>query len=434
MSGWATNWMVGSLSPNDSETYMGAPDNPMLLDQPGYVSFAQAQHSRTPQVLFTSNDGILYGIDAKTGVMDWGWMPRPFLSRLKDYTTLQSQQLFNGQLTTTDAVDASGNWASYVVGTAQGGAYHYALKLSSTGTAPVPLAQTWGLSTPGGTTPQGQAPLIITAGGAQYAVFVVNTQSTAANGTTTTVSTLYEVNVATGQTAQSQALSAALPFVASSALSYEPSTGVLWVGDTQGEVWSLNLSGSASADVASAMLTATDAPAGPVQFVGYTEIGDIPYLWAAQSSQIFVYQFMGGQSTLLWSASNTSGYRPDKTGAPQPSSTVMPLHTGGQITIAPQFQSAQGELLLEVHLYVPPSDALCGTGAAYNDYYDFLSGGKPVNPIRDQNGALLTNFDVYVGSGTPLATQDAQTPNGTIAYLGSSLGAGGGGGGGFFAL
>lgn len=421
MGGWAANWMVGSMSPSDGVAYLGAPDNARLLDLPGYTAYIQAQHTRPAQVLFTSNDGILYGINATTGVMNWGWMPRPFLSALKNYTTLQSQQLFNGQLTTTDAVDASGNWSTYVVGTAQGGAYHYALKLGANAAAPI--AQTWGLSAPGGTTPQGQAPLIVNSGGAQYAVFVVNTQSTT-NGKTTTSSNLYEINVATGQAFQGQAESATLPFVASSALSYVPSTGVLWVGDTQGNIWSLNLSGLPAADAGSAVLAATDAPSGPVQFVGYTEIGDIPYLWAAQATQIFVYRLMGSQSALLWSASNTSGYLPDTTGAAQPSASVMPLHAGGQITITPQFQSAQGELLLEVHLYVPPSDALCGTGAAYNDYYDFLSGGKPVNPIRDQNGAVLTNFDVYVGAGTPLATQDSQTSGGTIGYLDSSLGNG----------
>jgi type IV pilus assembly protein PilY1 len=36
-------------------------------------------------VLATSNDGILYGLDASTGDMDWGWMPRPFVSQLSQY-------------------------------------------------------------------------------------------------------------------------------------------------------------------------------------------------------------------------------------------------------------------------------------------------------------------------------------------------------------
>ena len=138
--------------------------------------------------------------------MRWGWMPRPFVAQLAQYTALASRQLFDGGFRVADAVDAS-TWASYVVGTAQGGAYHYALRLSSNASAtdttpPVPAAQAWGISVSGGTSPQMQEPVVVTVGGVQYALFVVNTSS----GSTTT-SALYEVNVATGQAAGGGALS-----------------------------------------------------------------------------------------------------------------------------------------------------------------------------------------------------------------------------------
>ena len=426
MGGRAPNWMVGSLSPNDSVQYLAPPDNPSLTDMPGYFDFMKAQHSRGSQVLFTSNDGILYGINATTGVMDWGWMPRPFLQYIKNYNNFQSGQYFDGQFTTTDAVNTASNpgasnWATYVVGTAQGGAYHYALKLGLNGSGELtPVAQSWGIATPGGSSPQMQAPLIVTTGGMQYAVFLVNTTSTNAKGQSTTTSTLYEINVATGQPSSGTAVSGALPFVASSAMDYESTTGTLWIGDTQGNIWSLNVSGTASFDASNAYLSETNSPAVPVQFVGYTEVGGVPYLWATSSTEIFVYQLSGAQGTLVWAASNTSGYLPTANG-PQASSSIMPLHAQGQITIAPQFHTAKGELLLEVHVYVPPSDALCGVGAAYSDFYDFLSGGKPINPITDQNGKIITNFDVYVGQGKPLPTNDAQTQSGGIGYLKSQL-------------
>ena len=424
MGGWGPNWMVGSVSANDAVHYLSPPDNARFTALPGYFDFMKAQHSRASQVLFTSNDGILYGIDANTGVMNWGWMPRPFLQYLKNYTNFQSAQYFNGQFTTTDAVNTSSNataanWSTYVVGTAQNGAYHYALKLGLNAGAPVPVAQTWGIATPGGTSPFMQAPVIATVGGMQYAIFITNTTTTNSKGQQTTTSTLYEVNVATGQPAQGTAISATLPFVASSAIDYEPTTGALWVGDTQGRVWSLSISGTASYDAGLAINAASNSPQSPVQFVGYTEIGGLPYLYAASSTQIFVYQLSGVSGTLVWSASNTSGYLPSPNG-PQTSSKVMPLHAQGQITISPQFHIASGELLLEVHVYVPPSDQQCGLGTSYSDFYDFQSGGNPINPIRDQNGKIITNFDIYVGQGKPLPTNDSQTASGRIGYLNSS--------------
>jgi len=425
--GRAPNWMLGSISPNDGVQYLGPPGNPSLLGLGGYVSYARGANSRPPLLLFSSNDGFLYGVNANTGQLAWGWMPRRFLQYLQNYTSFETAQYFDGQFTTTDAVGTSSNpqpsdWNPYVVGTAQGGAYHYALQLKQDASAPI--GQAWGISTPGGSSPQMQAPIIVTYGGMQYAVFVVNTT---VNGTTTSM--LYEVNVATGKPATGSVLSAKLPFVANSALTYVRSIGTLWIGDTKGNVWSMNLTGTAMTDVASAQNSASIVPAAPINFVGYLTSGGLPYLWATTQNAVYVFSLSGAQGQLLWMSSSASpnGAQPDASGKLQTASSIMGLHSGGQITISPQIQSAQGETLLEVHLYVPPADSTCGTGSAYNDYFDFLGGGKPYNQVKDQTGQVVTNFDVYVGHGQPLETHDSQTDSGAIGYIDSTIQQPGGG-------
>lgn len=424
--GRAPNWMLGSISPNDAVQYLGPPGNALLLGLGGYVSYARTVNSRARLLLFTSNDGILYGINASSGQLAWGWTPRSFLQYLQNYPSLQTAQYFDGQFTPTDAVDTATNpqasdWSTYVVGTAQGGAYHYALKLKPDASAP--LGQAWGISTPGGTSPQMQAPIIVTYGGMQYAVFVVNTQTTNAQGQQTTISTLYEVNVATGKPSTGTVLSAQLPFVANSALTYVQSTSTLWIGAANGDIWSMNVTGTASADVASAEDTAATTPTAPVKFVGYVTVGGMPYLWAATENAVFVYSLSGAQGQLVWTSNSASpnGSTPDSSGQLQSNPSIMGLHSGGKITISPQIQSAEGEILLEVHVYAPPGQDSCGPGSAYNDYFDFLRGGKPINPVKDQTGHVLTSFDVYVGSGPPLATRDTQTSAGTIGLTSSQL-------------
>lgn len=436
LAGRQLNWMLGGLSPNDHVQYLGPPGNANLLNLGGYVSFAQNNNGREKLLLFTSNDGFLYAVDAGTGTTQgtgqlvWGWMPRPFVAKLWNYTGFETEQFFDGGFTMTDAVDTSSSpqasdWATYVVGTAQGGAYHYALKLSSntsfTSNAPAtPQAQTWGVSTPGGSSPQLQAPVIVTVNGSQYAVFVVNT-TTGTGTSAVTSSTLYEVNVATGQPASGSAISAALSLgskvYVNSSLTYAPSTGTLWFGDSNGGVWSVNVSGAAGSDAGGAVQVATTNPLAPINYVGYTEIGGLPYVWAATQSEITAFGLSGGTSKILWASSGTSGYQPGSGGTLQSvaSSVVMPLQAGAQISAAPVLVNG----VLVVPAYVPPSGEACGAGTGYYDLFDLLTGGLPKIAITYKNNAV-TNGVISLGTGVPLSPSIYVTPTGTVIYPGSS--------------
>ena len=431
LAGRQLNWMLGGLSPNDHVQYLGPPGNANFLGIGGYVPFARNNSGREKLVLFTSNDGFLYAVDATTGNLVWGWMPRPFLASLQYYTSFQTGQYFDGAFITTDAADTSispqsSDWSSYVVGTAGGGAYHYALKLSNNGSstttaAPTPTAQTWGIKVAGGSSPQEQAPIIATVSDMQYAVFVVNT-TTGSGSSAVTKSTLYEVNVATGQPATGTALSSSLTALPSgtyvnSSLTYVPTTDTLWFGDNKGGVWSLNISGSAPSDAGNATQVATTSPATAINYVGYTEISGLPYIWAATTSEITTFALSGGSSGILWASSGTSGYQPSSSGTltAVSSTTVMPLQSGGQVSAAPVLVNG----VLVVPVYVPPSGSICGVGTGYYDLFDLLTGNTPKITITYKNNAVL-NGVIALGAGIPLSPAVYVTPTGTVIYPGSS--------------
>lgn len=422
LAGRQLNWMLGSFSANDFMQYLGPPGAVGLLGMSGYVGFAQNNAGRQSLVLMSSNDGLLYAVDAATGKLAWGWMPRPFVAQLKNYTALQTQQLLDGKFVVTDAADVNisaspdaSHWASYVVGTAQGGAYHYALKLASNAAAsatnaPAPVAQAWGIAVAGGSSPQFQAPLIINTAGGQFAVFTVNTTTGGA-----TTSTLYELNVATGQPATGNVLSAALPFVANSSMTFDSLTGTLWIGDNAGGVWNLNITGTAPTDVSGAIKQATTSPADPVNYVGYTEVGGLAYAWAATKNEITTFALSGAVSQIAWASSGgsaPSGYTWGGTALqPVASSVVMPLQGSGQVSAAPVFVNG----VLVVPVYVPPSGATCGPGTGFYDLFDLASGALPKIPIRYRNAAV-TNGIVSLGTGVPLSPTTSVSGSGVLLY------------------
>ena len=426
LAGRKPGWMLGGMSSNDSAGFLAPPGNANLLSLPGYVAFAQANKSREKAVLFTSNDGFLYASDAISGNLIWGWMPRPFVSYLGNAPGLvgatcgnpvTNGACFDGQFTTIDAVNTTtanataSNWATYIVGTAAGGSYHYALQLTTnTSGAPMPTNQTWGVSVAGGSSPQEQAPVIATINGQQYALFTVNTTT---NGTTT--SKFYEVNVATGAGAST---SATLPFVAYSSMTYVPATGTLWMGDAKGGVWSMNVSGSASADASAALQVATMSPAGAVLFVGYTEIGGLPYIWAASANEIEAFSLSGANSLPLWASTggnSPTGYLGNGSGSLSTSTAVMALQTGGQISAAPALING----VLVVPVYVPPTSSCAITGTGYYDLFDLVSGGLPKISITYKNN-VITNGIISLGLGIPYTPTYTVTASGTLVYPGNS--------------
>ncbi len=108
-------------------------DMQRYLNDNAYRSFYDGTvSSRSEKVLATSDDGFLYAFNQTDGQLAWGWIPRSLVQTLKSFDTFQESHVMSGKLDVIDAIDGSGNYATYVVGSYKNGLGHYVLKLTAT--------------------------------------------------------------------------------------------------------------------------------------------------------------------------------------------------------------------------------------------------------------------------------------------------------------
>lgn len=402
------NWFLGSYSTQSVGKFIGPAGSAVQSTAPGYAAYVSSVASRPPMLMFTNNDGFLYALNATDGTLLWGWTPREALPQLQNYSTFQTLGQMDGNFSVVDAIDGSGNWASYVVGSARSGAVHYSLKLNSNG---VPVSQVYDLyvssgSSPGdkagatGATPLHQAPQFVYINGKTYAVFVVN------SGTT---STLYEYNVANA----SDQSSWQLPFTLSSAVYVDSAYNRLWAGSAAGDIWKGTLTGNAKADaLAMSKAASTINPADnatavtPILYVGYNEVNGLPYVFAANSAQIAVFGLSQTGYVPLWATTPTSGYAYSG-GKFVASPSVSTMIAGSTLSDAPR---VDGTTMI-LPLFVPPSG--CGTGTGYYAFFNLLNGQFP-NTKLIYNSSIVT-ANIVVGPGP------AFTPSVTVTQQGVAL-------------
>lgn len=401
---------VGSLldefSPGDAAGLLTPPNNAFDLSLPGYTTFAAAEATRPQALLFTNDDGFLYSVSASTGQMNWGWMPRSFVSQLQNYTAWPYQDNFAGNFAVTDASTTTAGvttWGTYIVGSANGGALWYDLALDKNGnptkvvTTALPPQPTMPANTqalPSGTLtyPQRQAPVVGTIGSNQIAAFVVN----ATTGSTTT-SSLVEFNVATGQ-----ASSAAIPasvigngYVHSN-LFYDANSSELFFGNSVGSVYAMSFTGSASTDIGNIGSLGTTEDGLPVNYVGYQQLKNQPYLWAASSTGMTVFGINNTGWNPLWATAVGTAYAYNN-GVWAATTTANPaaLQTGATISDLPIVVNG----VLVVPTFVAPGNQTCNsTGEGYYDFFNLPNGTFPQNTVQ-QNGKYLTgNLDIGQGA------------------------------------
>ncbi len=413
--GRKSGWLLGGFSGQDNTPqYLAPPSNPNYLGNTSYTAWAQTQQNRTPMVLFTNNDGFLYAVDAQTGALLWGWMPSAFVPYLQQASNFLNMQMFNGGFTTVDAQDSQGNWATYIVGTAENGAAYYALELGSTslGTSATPVAVAWWSTISGGLSPgessaihpAAQTPAIAIINGSAYAVYIVNTTSTS-NGKTT--STLYEQNVATGAVS-----SKALSFQVSGQFFYDSGSSSLYVGDSSSNIWQLAISGSASSDVGTATQLGTSYDGqSPITYVGYTEIDGVPYAWAADNASLTVFTVGSNGWQPLWATTNTAGYvwtiPSGGTGSWATSTTVTLLTTGSEVSDALTVTNGA----LDAPVYAPPASNSCSVGQGTHDEFNLVTGAFPTGQLFDSQGNAITQ-DISTGQGLAYTASVAPSTSG----------------------
>ncbi len=420
------NAFLDGFSSGDFSSVLTPPANPNDFNLTGYTTWAQNEKSRPAALLFTNDDGFLYSVNATTGQLNWGWMPRSFVSQLQNYTVWPYQDNFAGKFAVVDAINASNNWATYIIGSAQSGATWYDLQLDANGNP----AQVIPLPTmpAGAVYPQRQAPVEDTIGNYQIAAFIVNTPT----GSGATISTLYEFNVATGAYT-----SAVIPATSSgigagnyvtSNLYYDQPSGQLFFGTSAGRVYAMTFTGSAATDVSNIAVEGSTEDGLAVQYVGYSSVNSNPYLWAASQTGVTVFGIGTSGWQPLWATTTTGGYIASVSSTGNitwtASSKVTTLQSTAQITdmpfVTPPNPTNQG--VLNVPATVPPSaeDSSCGAlGTAYQDYFNLVDGSFPKNFYKDYQGNFLT-ADTNMGQGTAFASNTSIGPNGWEVYGGSS--------------
>jgi hypothetical protein len=345
---------------------------------PNFVTYKNSQSTRKSSVLVQNDDGYLYAFDAIDGSFLWGWMPRELVSSLKNYATFWSSGNMKGGIVIADAPTTGMAYASYVLGTAQGGALHYALKLKNTTSTPpsvYPDLVAWTNAVTGATSPVAQAPVVtyIASSGtmAGYANYMT---------TVGTSNTLYVHKIATGATATS----VALPFAPSSELTVD--NGYFYVADTAGMVWKMPVSTDAATVLAGKVSIGNTYNNQIATYVGVYKYNGEDYVWATSSTGITVFKYNTTAATWqnLWE-SHVGGAGAWDMATPQvytadssPVSTlavgkVQMLPTGATITARSSL--IKDALLLPV--LVPDVSEPCAAGKAYLYQFSIASGFKP---------------------------------------------------------
>lgn len=401
---------------------LAPPNNVALISDATYQAYAQGASTRETRVLFQNDDGFLYAIAPTTtsATLRWGWMPRNLVSGLVDYTHFDLNGNMQGGTVIADAPVGS-TYATFVLGTAQSGALHYALHLDSNGN---PSVVSWINAIAGAVSPQYQAPVIsyISTGGTPaYAVYA--NYVAAPSGTS---SQLYVHKVADNAIATSALMPVTTGSTVTSDLQLD--NGVFYYGDSLGGVRTVNQGTSAAGVIATAVNIGTTYLSEPVHYVGSYSQNGTPYIWASSDHGVTVFAQTVTGGSLSWkrvweSHVGGAGYW-DATGATYtasnataPSGTAIQSITTGS-TITARSVVLNGALIVPVSTPTNNENA-CSVGNAYYYLYNIDTGYYPVGAfslVNTDGTTTVQTGNLAVGSGNPMSPAVSIGMTGTLVY------------------
>lgn len=392
--------------------FLGSPLELTYFTDSNYLSFSRTNTDSRPQrVLFPNDDGFLYSIDATTGQLAWAWMPRPLLSLVKSPSTFWQNGNMRGGITIVDAHDGT-NYGTYVLGTAQSGAIHYALKLDASANL---SKVTWLDQASNSKSPMYQTPVIsyLTSSSSAYPYKAFANYITVNN--TSNVSTL-SVKEVTGTTAgSSQALGITQPVSSELFVDQNKGVGKLYFGDKGGTVRSMPTANTAATAV-SGMVTIGDhydTTNKEVLYTGFQRWNDKDYVWAAGRTGItvFVYDTTSSSWKRLWESHvggagkwdiscNCTTRTADSTGTTASGTGIQSFPSGRVITARPIIE--KGSLIVPVG---QGSGTLsCTSGDGYYYLFRLDNGFFPTGRFQvvksDGTTTALTG-NLYIGEGRP---------------------------------
>jgi len=415
-------WFLGSISNANNAVLLNPPGNPVDLSLPGYVAWATAAHSRPQALLYTSADGFLYSSNAQTGAFNWGWMPRASVADLQNYAVLPTLGLMSGRFAAVDAYNgATGQWATYLIGNGQNGGSLYNLQLTNAGLPQqeIPMPQ----PPSGSTVPVAGAPAVFNIPGTALnpngytGVSQIGVEVTNSGTTASPVNTLIEFNVATGASSVATIPSGAVNGFVTSRAYVDAQSGVLYLGDSAGHVYTTSFSGNAATDASNLTLLGTTEDGLPVHYIGIGQVSGESYVWVATTSGLTVFGVGSNGFGPLWATTPSSGYTYSGT-TWTATTAIAPLQVGSVISDAPALVNN----ILVVPDYVPQDQSnVCGNapGSGYYDFYTLSTGSFPKNQITDVNGNFITGT-VSAGSGAPFTPSVSLSSSGVPVFGGST--------------
>lgn len=409
---------------------------PILLSTPmdtayyidnNYITYMKnANGSRPKRVLFQNDDGFLYAIDANSGELAWGWMPRPFLNLIKTPSTFWQNGNMRGGIVAGEAHDGT-SYASYVMGTAQSGAIHYALKLDSSGN---PSKVVWLDQVSDAKSPAYQAPVIsyLSSGSSVYPYSAYANYITV--DSTTNVSTFVVREVTGTGSASSQSLGITQPVSSELFIDQSGGLGNFYFGDKGGTVRYMPTANTAATAIAGITTVGDhyDSSNKEVRYVGTYRWNSKNYIWSVGQTGItvFVYDTTSSSWKRLWESHvggagkwdiscNCTTRTADNTGTRASSTGIQSLPSNMSITARPTVE--KGALIVPIGQ--GNTTASCSSGDGYYYFFNLEDGFFPTKRFQvvktDGTTADLTD-NLYVGKGKPKRPAISTSGNGKFIF------------------
>lgn len=411
LSGRKSGSLLGGFSDQAMAPLMlqNMPYSPVYLADPNYAAYVRGNATITKQVLFPNDDGFLYSINAASGELAWGWMPRPLVASLNAYTTFWTSGPMRGGIAIADA-PVSSSYATYVLGTGQSGALHYALRLDNAGN---PAKVSWVNQNTGSTSPGFQAPVVTYLNsGVSAPPYKTYANYIGVNGTT---STLYTQEVADSSALSSATLSSLTqPVTSTLAVDQGSGTAKLYFGDKTGGVWFVNANAAASTAVASLVKIGTHYSSKTVRYVGAYRWDNKDYVWSASDQGVTVYTYSTtlGAWKNVWESHvggagkwDVNSYTAGTTGSTPSATGIQSIPSNYSVTASPIVE--KGVLIVPIGQTGPGGSPSCAGGNAYYYFYRladgfFPKGSNSVFSVVNSDGSTsaLTG-NLYIGQGTP---------------------------------
>lgn len=280
------SFLLGDIV-NSAPVYVSPPSNPAYYAFSSYISFVKAQATRQSMLYLGANDGMLHAFNASSGAEQFAFIPNGVFSNLYNLTAPLYNQghLFfvDGSPEAGDVTFSDGSWHTILAGGENaGGKSIYALDITNapslTSEAQLANAVLWEYTDTdlGLTYSQPQIGQINTGTSTapKFAVFFGNGYNSANNN-----AVLYAVNPQTGQLIKKLNLCTAVPSACDATqpqglstvalgqidgLQGQPNT-VVYAGDLQGNMWTIDISSSAPATWSARVLLQAKDSSGKIQ-------------------------------------------------------------------------------------------------------------------------------------------------------------------------